>query len=529
LSDPGFTGPDRFTFAAGDGQAVSAPAEVEILTLPGREFVRGINLYGPAVTIEGDAWLGHAAALADGLNTGNAHTFDISSYPFTLDPVADADTGLMFKSAVYYPGAGFQMTQTLSNGSYEVSVWLLENFQGNGRNVELRLEGVTVAAGIGDLPVGRWERYGPYAVTVTDGVLDIDFRRFTKGDPVLFGLAIHRPAGGNLPPVVTPVADQVTDEDVPIGPLVFDVSDPDTATGNLLFEVHSSSAALFPTNQITLNGTGSTRSLTIVPAADQSGSGLISVVVSDGAGGVASNHFLVTVNPVNDPPVVSNATFAIPADTAAHLVVPGGDVDGDPVTFTLVQAPTNGLLTDFDPATGAFTYTPAHAFAGADSIVASASDGILVSDPATVLLTVSSPADADGNGLPDEWETAHGVSDPAGDADGDGLTNLQEYLANTDPNEAWSCLPAPNLSLLADGRCQITWGAVGGTRYRVQFGNGGAGGYAADWTDLPRTVNEEICPAAPGQPAQMSFTDDFTATGPVPASGGRYYRVRVVR
>jgi len=47
-------------------------------------------------------------------------------------------------------------------------------------------------------------------------------------------------------------------------------------------------------------------------------------------------------------------------------------------------------------------------------------------------------ADADRDGMPDSWETAHGLNprDPAdavNDADGDGYTNVEEYLNGTDP------------------------------------------------------------------------------------------------
>ncbi|MCD6362353.1 MAG: pectate lyase [Armatimonadetes bacterium] len=48
------------------------------------------------------------------------------------------------------------------------------------------------------------------------------------------------------------------------------------------------------------------------------------------------------------------------------------------------------------------------------------------------------PADGDHDGMPDAWETAHGLNpaDPAdgpADADGDGYTNVEEYLNATDP------------------------------------------------------------------------------------------------
>jgi pectate lyase len=58
----------------------------------------------------------------------------------------------------------------------------------------------------------------------------------------------------------------------------------------------------------------------------------------------------------------------------------------------------------------------------------------LTFDPATV------PADTDGDGMPDAWEKTHGFdaanpTDGATDADGDGYTNVEEWLNGTNPRE----------------------------------------------------------------------------------------------
>jgi pectate lyase len=50
-------------------------------------------------------------------------------------------------------------------------------------------------------------------------------------------------------------------------------------------------------------------------------------------------------------------------------------------------------------------------------------------DPAAV------PADSDNDGMSDEWEQSYNVTDGAADTDGDGYTNVEEFLNGTDPQE----------------------------------------------------------------------------------------------
>ena len=62
----------------------------------------------------------------------------------------------------------------------------------------------------------------------------------------------------------------------------------------------SSNTALVPTANIVFGGSGANRTVTITPAANQTGTATITLTVSDGDGGTASDTFVLTVTAVND-------------------------------------------------------------------------------------------------------------------------------------------------------------------------------------------------------------------------------------
>jgi hypothetical protein len=170
------------------GAANLSGIEVHRASSPPSGFVRGINFNGGPVSIEGNAWLSYSAALSSGL-TVNAP--NLATTTLTPSPATDASTSSMLNTAIWKPAADLQMGQPVSNGSYQVYLWVMENYQSNVRSFRVRLEGVEVASGVGNLALGAWRKYGPYTTTVRDGFLNLDLVA-TTGDSHLMGMAIFR-------------------------------------------------------------------------------------------------------------------------------------------------------------------------------------------------------------------------------------------------------------------------------------------------------------------------------------------------
>jgi len=79
-------------------------------------------------------------------------------------------------------------------------------------------------------------------------------------------------------------------------------------------------------------------------------------------------------------------------------------------------------------------------------------------------------ADTDGDGLADVWEQQHfgGLNaNPADDPDGDGMSNLREYRAGTNPTDPNSLLELVEISKVANG-VSIRWSSQLERSYRVR-------------------------------------------------------------
>jgi hypothetical protein len=248
------------------------------------------------------------------------------------------------------------------------------------------------------------------------------------------------------------------------------------------------------------------------------------VTVTDARGTVTTGPVWRFITAPNAAPVATNQLRTIPGDAPTFLTLTAADPNNDPLTFQIRTLPTQGLLSGFNPAEGTLSYLPARNYRGYDRFTWCATDGAFTSAVVTLNLQIVAPPDTNGNALPDAWETIYGVSDPDADDDGDGMSNLAEYRANTNPTNAASALRLRSVSRAPNGHVTLSWDAVGGTRYRVQFRDSDATGA---FTDVLRPLAAELDAAPWGAPSTQQFVDDFTLTGG-DAAPARFYRVRVV-
>ncbi|MFQ3626744.1 MAG: Ig-like domain-containing protein [Cyanobacteriota bacterium] len=129
----------------------------------------------------------------------------------------------------------------------------------------------------------------------------------------------------------------------------------------------------------------------------------------------------ITITPVNDAPVANAATLNTRTGKTETGFLTATDVENEPLSFSIVSAPTNGTVTLINALTGEYTYTPNAGFSGFDSFTFRANDGTDDSAPALVNITVapnSAPVVSDGS-LNTRVNTAKSGSLMATDPDGD--------------------------------------------------------------------------------------------------------------
>ena len=250
---------------------------------------------------------------------------------------------------------------------------------------------------------------------------------------------------------------------------------------------------------------------------------------ADGRGAAVTNFDINVsrqINPAgNTPPycydrvmdvVTTSTPISVPGVNSVQ--VRGYDLQAANLTFATADATANNG--SFSAVNSNLTFVPKALYTGSradpagnsyyDRIFARYSDGVNASPYATIRVISLNP-DHYSEGIPDAWRiTYFGSADPSAgsnrhasdDYDGDGFSNLEEYLLGSDPTDRTS-----NLRITSFGPTNIQWQAKGYEVYELYSSTN-----LATWT---RAVN----PIVPTN--SLGTAASFIAGGPRQISGSK--------
>jgi len=215
---------------------------------------------------------------------------------------------------------------------------------------------------------------------------------------------------------------------------------------------------------------GATDSCLTFPNAQPADSGHYQAWISNAVGSICSR---IAALSVLAPPLITVQPYGLSVNLGATVTLSVAASGSTPMQFQWyfngepLPGATNSSLTlsGVDPSQS-----------GTYEAMASNPAGVAASQPAT--LTVAG-LDSDGDGIPDSWmiqRFGHATalpsdhSLPQDDADGDRQSNLQEYLAGTNPLDPNCCLRLkPQRPHAGAGQPEFSFTAMAGVDYTLQF------------------------------------------------------------
>jgi hypothetical protein len=148
-------------------------------------------------------------------------------------------------------------------------------------------------------------------------------------------------------------------------------------------------------------------------------------------------------------------------------------------------------------------------------IAASGAHMFVAEEDAGLSIFTSGAVDSDADFMPDAWEqqiidastndTIRSVTDvlPGGDFDGDGLSNLEEYIAGTSATDEESVFAVSTTAPSAGSKYLLRWYSVAGKQYSIYKSTNLMTGFSALATGID------------GAPPMNSYTDTVTAVEPI--------------
>jgi len=232
----------------------------------------------------------------------------------------------------------------------------------------------------------------------------------------------------------------------------------------------------------------------------------------------------------------SNYNVVVRADRTTSAVwyrITDGNGTGQWAQATAIWPSTVGLNTTY-PLEWRFNYTnvPTNGTALIQARLlrlTSSTNMNLTDDVAGHFTTLNTPVttgqvlDSVGDGIPNAWRQQYfSAVDPTGmttnnqscascDPDGDGFSNLQEYLAGIDPTNSASTLQITSITRQPNGDNVVVWTSASGKNYQLYATTNLAGAYAPVGGTIP----------------SAGATTSYTDTGVTDAT--KYYKVKVVQ
>jgi hypothetical protein len=151
----------------------------------------------------------------------------------------------------------------------------------------------------------------------------------------------------DTPPTITPIADITINKNSTSQGLAFTIGDAETDPTQLSLStvVAASPADLIAGGGIVISGTGASRTIKVTPAANKTGTAVITITVTDSVGQTANSSFKVSVVDVNTAPTIAKIADQVTNEDTDTALIPFTVGDAESVnTLTLSADSSNKLL-----------------------------------------------------------------------------------------------------------------------------------------------------------------------------------------